>query len=448
MQVHIRKEHHDGRKIRTKTTAFSDLVTRATAPSSVAPEADSRDPSVAEVLPEQPFSPHHQSTESSSQRPSQAGRPSEPSIQSAPSSDAAMTRNLGADTDIDANMNADDVDDDADDDDDDADNNCDSADEADNDKAHHDEVERPFDENANEKPLNEDDIVLAKASLRIVELLYLTTQPPTHLLICTNPTCEHALVPSSVVSHPKKNHKIILTKSDKERLFRIVEEKKFALGSQDVTPPTAPCKPIDGLKIQAGNVCDLCSYCCSGARGMSTHFTQTHKGLGSTVKDNYKSVQMQAFFRQRPKYFAVMPILQGRNNDDLFVVYLQQCAPEVDSLKSFNLPLDSNEIPLLLKTTQWHEHLKPYLGNEATVNELLDIMKLPNTKSPTGQAWMGSSLRLTIQGYMKDAGKKADSSALGIRCLLMECPRFVAVAHLGLDAHNLILGVLKAETTG
>jgi hypothetical protein len=107
----------------------------------------------------------------------------------------------------------------------------------------------------------------------------------------------------------------------------------------------------------------------------------------------------------------------------LFTKYLEQCAPEIDGLRILNPPLNPNEVPPLLKVTQWHEHLKDYTKDRNQVQKLLELMKLPTSRR--GEGWMGSPLRATITGYMKGIRDKAHNASLGIRCLLMECPRFV-----------------------
>jgi Orsellinic acid/F9775 biosynthesis cluster protein D len=268
--------------------------------------------------------------------------------------------------------------------------------------------------------LNEEE-VLAKASIAIIPLPYLQTNPTTRLLTCTK--CFHGILASSLISHAN-SHNIKLLPEEKRNLQKIMASSSFLQDSNSIPTPTPPCPPIEGIQVQDGFSCNICDYCCVTFRSMPSHFSNKHKDVVGFAKANSKPVQVQALFARRPKYFAVTPSLRGHNEDDLFTAYLQQCAPEIEALKILNPPLNPNEVPPLLKVTQWHEHLKDYTSNRNSVQKLLELITLPTSRQ--GNAWMGSSLRATVEGYMKDVGVKANTASLGIRCLLKECPRFVS----------------------
>ena len=272
-----------------------------------------------------------------------------------------------------------------------------------------DEAELPFDEEE----------VLAKASFAIIPLPYYQTIPPMRLLICTK--CQHGVLASSLISH-SNGHGIRLLKADKQNLQKIVDNSSFLDDSEEVASPASPCPPIEGIKMQDGLSCNVCHYCCIGIRTMQSHFSIKHKDVVGFAKDNSKLVQVQALFARRPKYFVVTPSLRGLNEDDLFTIYLRQCVPEIEALQILNPPISPNEVPPLLKVTQWHEHLKDYTTDRESVRKLLELVKLPTLSQ--GQAWMGSPLQNTIEAYLKDVQVKANNATLGIRCLLKECPRF------------------------
>jgi hypothetical protein len=272
-----------------------------------------------------------------------------------------------------------------------------------------------------ELPFNEVE-VLAKASFTIVTLSYLQTTPPPRLLVCTK--CQHGIMAPSLITH-SNSHNIKLLPADKQNLQAIINNSTFLDDSIEIGSPNPPCPPIEGIKVQDGFACDLCSYCCIAVQTMRNHFNDKHKSASGFPKGNCKPAQVQAFFARRPRFFAVTPSLRGHNKDDLFTKYLEQCAPEIEALTILNPPLNANEVPPLLKVTQWHEHLKDYTNTRVQVQKLLELTKLPTSKK--GEGWMGFPLRATIDGYMKDIRDKAHNASLGIRCLLIECPRFVAL---------------------
>ena len=294
-----------------------------------------------------------------------------------------------------------------------------------------DDTSQSDDTSQTDDEILEDDKVLAKGSLAIIPLHHLHTLPATQLIACTK--CLHGVFPSAAVSHALE-HKINLTRDEKRDIREIIESGHFMGLSNEVKPPPYPCPPIDGLKIQNGLVCNICDYCCPTKQGMVTHFGNEHKGIGGSTNHS-ESTPIQSYFAQRPKYFRVVPILRGQSKDDLFAVYLRQCAPPIEALMVLNPPLDPNEVPPLLKVTQWHEHLKVYTADREKVRKLLELTTLPT--SNRGEAWMGAPLRTTIEGYMKDVRTKANNSSIGIKCLLKECPRSIITPFIfGFDANQ------------
>ena len=116
------------------------------------------------------------------------------------------------------------------------------------------------------------------------------------------------------------------------------------------------------------------------------------------------------------------PVLSGMSQDNLFTVYLKQHVPLIDSLHLLNPPLDHNEVPPLLKVTQWREHLAPHIDRDKNKVRLLLELTQPSTSPQDENSWLGEPLRRTIEAYMKDAAHKGNTSTVGLRRLLMECP--------------------------
>jgi hypothetical protein len=278
---------------------------------------------------------------------------------------------------------------------------------------------------------SDDDEVLAKGSLAIIPLHQLGILPPIKIIACTK--CLHGILPSSALSHALE-HKINLSKVEKQNIKQIIESGRFAMYTNDVALPPYPGPPIEGIKIQNGFICKLCNFCCPSDQTMVTHFGSMHKGIPGHSKAHSEPASIQAYFAQRPRYFKVLPILHGQSEDDLFSVYLRQCAPPIEGLTVLNSPLDPNEVPPLLKVTQWHEHLRVYTADRGKIRKLLELTTLPT--SNRGEAWIGSTLRATIEGYMRDVRGMANNASIGIKCLLKECPRFVAPSMPGFKSNQ------------
>ena len=265
--------------------------------------------------------------------------------------------------------------------------------------------------------ISDEDAILTLASLRAIPLPHLPNQV---LVACTN--CKIGLNSKTVLSHANTHHKIkIKDKEQKKSIQAVLNQTNIIEKPGDTLPPKHPCPPIKGLLYGPGFKCTICSYCARKRRTMASHLTTMHKGTKGTIESKTRSVIVQSFSSQRPTYFQVVPVLSGMSQDNLFSVYLEQCVPDIDSLQLINPPVDHNELPPLLKLTGWHEHLAPYTGDTEKVMQLVEL-----TQAPHDVSWTGKCLRRTIEGYMKDAAHKANTSMLGIRCLLMECPRLVS----------------------
>ena len=121
-----------------------------------------------------------------------------------------------------------------------------------------DEAGSPMDEDElSEHPFNDQD-VLAKASFAIILLSHIQTLPPAQLLVCTK--CQHGINPTSLATHSTL-HNIKLLPADKKTLHIITNNSTFLDDSTEIPSPTPPYPPIEGIKIQDGFTCNLCSYC-------------------------------------------------------------------------------------------------------------------------------------------------------------------------------------------
>jgi hypothetical protein len=269
--------------------------------------------------------------------------------------------------------------------------------------------------------LDKDTALLNMASLKAIPLSYLCETPTPLLIVCS--TCQLGLHPNSAINHAKSKHRIPLNMHVKKSIQVVLDKPSIIKKPGETVPPTYPCPAIDGLEQKKGFICTLCNHCCGEKSSMRQHFSVKHKGSYHTAETDSKEVTVQVFSLQNRAYFQVNPVLSGMSQDNLFTVYLKQHVPLIDSLHLLNPPLDHNEVPPLLKVTQWHEHLAPFIdGDKNRVRLLLELTQ-PPTSSQDENSWLGAPLRRTIEAYMKDAAHKGNTSTVGLRRLLMECPR-------------------------
>lgn len=261
--------------------------------------------------------------------------------------------------------------------------------------------------------------ILKMASLKMVSLSHLLQMPTPLLVICTH--CEIALVPQSAIRHSKIEHHIVLSKDQKRSIEKVLGAPGVIRTPATTIPPKPPCAPIEGLELRTGVSCNLCNHCCIADSSIWTHMREKHPRAGGPAKSNVSKATLQVFSPQNKKYFAVVPVLSGMDEGNLFTTYLRQHVPQIEALQLITPPLDHLEIPPLLVVTGWYTHLAPYMGDRTKVRLLRELTQVPT--STKGVAWMGERLRKTINAYVKDVTQKGNDADLELRMVLMECPR-------------------------
>ncbi len=179
-----------------------------------------------------------------------------------------------------------------------------------------------------------------------------------------------------------------------------------------------------------------CSHCCLRPNAMATHWSQEHRGKRTKTKS--KTVAVQTFFESHPRYFIVNPHLSGLPANSLYELYERQLVPEMEEECEQVVPYlaSEREIPPLLKIMQWHQHLAPYLLDEATDSEisshsssnglplfnkrkiesLLSVIDFPKRRSGV------NVLRDVVQTYLLGIKTECQRSEPRIRRMLMQCP--------------------------
>ena len=135
-----------------------------------------------------------------------------------------------------------------------------------------------------EHPFNEEE-VLAKASLAIVQLPHLQTTPSTQLLVCTK--CQQGVIPTSVITHAN-SHNIKLLSADKKNLQTVINNSTFLADSTKIPSPNQLCLPIEGIKVQNGFACNLCDYCGTAVQTIQNHFSVIHKDTPTFISSTRK----------------------------------------------------------------------------------------------------------------------------------------------------------------
>ena len=264
----------------------------------------------------------------------------------------------------------------------------------------------------------ESSTILEAASLFVVYLKWLP-DPCPKFVACK--TCKVGLNAKAALKHAK-SHGIKLSSTQWGVLKSFLNTETFAAQADNLAPPPENSAPIEGLAVTQGFKCSHCTKCVAGRNTMMSHFSDKHRGKAGTYADNCTPTFIQTYFSgTKSPSFPVDPVRTGLASDDLYSAYLDQLLPVFKGSTLVNEALSSDEIPPLLKVTLWHKHLAEYLKDTVIIAKLMALTIVP---TPTqGIPWLGVPLREAIVAYMHDTCEKAEAAGIGVRCLLLECPR-------------------------
>lgn len=273
--------------------------------------------------------------------------------------------------------------------------------------------------NATSTSNNHHTVNLEKFGLKIVALNMLGIQPSPHLLICVD--CGCGVPPKSTFDH-LKFHNIGITFEDKSKLGEVLVDFKCVDHKAILPIPQPLSGPIQHLKVFNAWKCALCNFCSASPGSFKPHFASLHSTKLGSHASNMVSISAQQYFRNA-YCFQVTPSLAGLKHGNPYQLYLKNFKPTLTTIDFFPPPTSVNEINPFLRLTQWHEHLKDFIDTRPKVEALLSLLKLPT--SIQGNPALGKPLQYLIDNYLQTIRIQANSTTLGVRCLLMECPRYI-----------------------
>ncbi|PPR05282.1 hypothetical protein CVT26_011477 [Gymnopilus dilepis] len=278
-------------------------------------------------------------------------------------------------------------------------------------------------ESGHDIALDNNDSLLEGFGLTLVRLTYTRMFPVPQFVACT--VCKQGVPPKSVIDHVKSHLRKL-----KHKDFRPLQEwlnlHRLAATNKDLPLPITIRPAFEALRIHKGYTCAKCSFCGTTDESMRIHCSNVHR-ISTNWNKTIHTAQLQTFFPSNQIYFPVQDAIANGFNvtesqDNIINAYIKQILPTLaipsDALLQ---PSSDLELPPLLRITQWHQHLATYIASRSATNSILSLMKLPTSRH--GEQWLGEPLRRVIHEYMLDVKAKALSAPLGVRCLLMECPR-------------------------
>lgn len=257
---------------------------------------------------------------------------------------------------------------------------------------------------------------LSTLGLQLINLDFLELNPVPALLVCIE--CKHGITSKSALDHIK-SHNIKIVHQDKSTFAKIIEASIDY--KHDLPYPPAHSPPIRGLKVSQGWGCTLCNYCSTSSGSFKTHFSKFHPDKTGSHASQMKSIYTQQYF-QHSCCFEVNPLLANLEIGNSYELYLKQYTPTLTTSHLLPAAASANEVPPLLKVTQWHEHLKDYINTRSKVQFMMSLVKLPTANN--GDQNLGKPLAILVEKYLKDIRQQANSASFALKYLLIECPRY------------------------
>jgi hypothetical protein len=257
----------------------------------------------------------------------------------------------------------------------------------------------------------ESDKILSVLSLRIHK--YFKT---LHCMICNL-----AIPPTSMPQHIHKKHGRTLNKEENSHLAEALSKHQVRNGT-DVPKPAPGGPPVEGLALHLnGYACIACDICHHNFLTFQNHWSKEHKDIALPAKKGFKMATLQTFFARPSVFFQVNPALATLSKSDPFHIYITKEVPKIETTTIIPPPTSFKEVPPLLQAMGWHLHLADYITDKHKIRDLMALKQLPSIydKSSLGQ------LRTVVLNYMEEVSKLGHQSPFGVRCILMEWPRFV-----------------------
>lgn len=231
-------------------------------------------------------------------------------------------------------------------------------------------------------------------------------------------SCETAWEPSAMPSH-LQSHGITITKQEQDHFAESLRNFNVISTAAEVKLPASRGPPVECLVIvQKGHCCNECHYCAPTFGTFKNHWSAVHRDVQIPASISFHHGFIQNFFKSHQCWFEVLPALISMPSTDVFDAYLQHQVPKFQSTLVVP-PIHVRETPPMLQVTGWHLHLQEYTRTRASIECIRSLVQVPPLRQTQGLG----RLRQIVFDYMTDIRTKAQNSSIGVKSLLMECPR-------------------------
>ena len=259
--------------------------------------------------------------------------------------------------------------------------------------------------------------------------------PGLRILICC--TCGVA-IPANlkrILTHIQKHH---TTKGKTvgrmypdlgPQLDRILRSYDFEdLKSVLEQPPDRP--RIDGIKVHKGFYCPVvldgreCLKTFPQHSTMKQHLSNDHKGFQTPTSSEIHNhlCDCQTLTVERKHYFRVLsrPTAAAERHQDLYITFIQDEMPNIpgNSTKSLE-PMRREELPSLLRQTEWHKFVAEYRNDP---EDVVKLILFPDRVDNSDEGRLLSRLPRIAEAWMRRVHKHQQESTSNMRKFLNGFP--------------------------
>ncbi|KAF9494560.1 P-loop containing nucleoside triphosphate hydrolase protein [Pleurotus eryngii] len=179
--------------------------------------------------------------------------------------------------------------------------------------------------------------------------------------------------------------------------------------------PKADEDAVEGLAVEEGHQCLICSYCAPQSKTIRNHLSQNHSGHLGSAKDNMNNAYIQTLYSTNDIYYSVrMPLPQSTN--PMLHDYITSILPTIQQSDILLPGVSTLDYPVEVQMIGWHNHLATYLQSKVATRGLTSLL------GPVSSTTRISQLKPFIIKYLKVCGGLGEKLSFKMRRMLKSYP--------------------------
>ncbi len=230
------------------------------------------------------------------------------------------------------------------------------------------------------------------------------------ILICNH--CQAGFSKSDILGH-LKSAGFKFGQGVKESIRRECNKLEFRVKGDPI--PEADEDGVEGLAVEEGHKCLLCSYCALTVKTIKNHISQQHPGYQGHRGDNMDKAYIQTLYSTNDIYYPVrMPLPPSTN--PMLQDYINSILPTLQQSDILLPGVSTLDYPVQVQMIGWHHHLSKYLKSKMEMKGLTSLLGSVPSASKI------SKLKPFIIKYLIVCGKLVDNLSFKMRRMLQSYP--------------------------